>query len=215
VVEDFVSTTDLAPTFLEAAGLPVPGVMTGRSVLGILAGGKSGQVDPARAFVLAGKERHVPGQEAPNMGGTPMRSIRTREFLYIRNYAPDRWPAGTPHYRQAAIPGAWLADCDSGPTKSYLVDHKEDDDAHRRFYNLAFAKRPAEELYDLNQDPDQLTNVAGNPAHAETKARLWKKLQDELAATGDPRHGGPKTDFDGYPYFGGAPKFPGYKAPKK
>ncbi len=149
VVDDFVSFTDFAPTFLEAAGVNIPDNMTGRSLLGILTSDRAGQVDPARTYTLTGKERHCPAQEAPNMGGYPCRALRTGQYLYIRNFAPDRWPAGTPHWQQAAFPGAWLGDCDNGPTKTYMVDNKDRDAEHQRLYDLAFGKRGAEELYDL------------------------------------------------------------------
>ena len=48
IVEDFVSLEDLAPTFLEVAGLKPPAAMTGRSLLNVLTSEKSGQVDPAK-----------------------------------------------------------------------------------------------------------------------------------------------------------------------
>ena len=47
-----------------------------------------------REHVLTGKERHVPGQEAPDTGGTPMRAIRTRDFLYIRELPPGPMAGG-------------------------------------------------------------------------------------------------------------------------
>jgi N-sulfoglucosamine sulfohydrolase len=133
-----VSFTDFAPTFLEAAGLKPPADMTGRSLMNVLTSEKSGFVDPARDFVLTGKERHCPGQEQPDMGGYPCRAIRTQDFLYIRNYRPDRWPAGTPNHEKATIKNAWLADCDNGPTKTYMVDNRDEDAAHRQLYELAF-----------------------------------------------------------------------------
>ena len=115
VVKDFVSLTDLAPTFYETAGVPIPGDVTGHSLLPLLAG--KDKTD--RSYVLHGKERHVPGQEAPDMGGYPTRAIRTHDFLYLHNFWPDRWPAGTPNYQKAVIAGAWLADCDNGPTNHF------------------------------------------------------------------------------------------------
>jgi arylsulfatase A-like enzyme len=202
---ELVSTTDLAPTFLEAAGVPVPPVMTGRSLLPILRGAPE---TAPRPFVLMGKERHTPGQERPSMGGTPMRAIRTQDHLYIRNYEPDRWPAGSPDHELTTRPGAWLSDCDNGPTKSYMDEHREKDGVHRRAWDLAFAKRPSEELYDLRSDPDQLTNVAGDAAQSATRAALAKLLEDELRRTGDPRVVGGAERFDEYPYFGGAPRHP-------
>jgi arylsulfatase A-like enzyme len=209
VVDEFVSLTDLAPTFLAAAQAPAIADVSGRSLLPLFAS------DPPqrdwREHVLFGKERHVPSQEAPDNGGYPCRAIRTREFLYIRNFRPDRWPSGTPHYERAAIPGAWLADCDNGPTKTYLVEHRNDDEQHRRAYDLAFGKRPAEELYDLTGDPDQLENVAELAKYAEAKSRLAEKLMQELVSSGDPRAAGKADEFEVEPYLGGAPKHPSLK----
>jgi arylsulfatase A-like enzyme len=209
-VEAFVSLPDLAPTFLRLGGVEPPAVMTGRSLLPLL---RAEAPDPketaARDRVFAGKERHVPAQEKPDMGGTPMRSIRTHDFLYIRNFRPDRWPAGTPHYRRAAFEGAWLGDCDNGPTKSYMVENQDKDAEHRRLYDLSFAKRPAEELYDLGSDPDQLRNVAADPAYAEIKKRLDARLMAELRATWDPRLVGGAERLEAYPYYGGGPRWPG------
>ena len=214
-VDDFVSFTDFAPTFLEVAGVELPRSMTGRSLLNVLASDKSGRVDPARGFVLVGKERHCPAQEAPDMGGYPCRAIRTHDYLYVRNFRPDRWPAGTPDYQKAAIAGAWYADCDNSPTKTYMVESRDRDATHRRLFELAFGKRPAEELYDLNRDPGQLDNVAADPHYSEVKEGLWNHLESELGATGDPRvlDGGDR--FDEHPYLGGAPRHPDFAPGKR
>ena len=215
IVEDFVSMTDIAPTFLELAGVAIPEVMNGRSLLPVLASPASGRVDPTRHHVLAGKERHVPGQERPSRGGTPMRSIRTDRYLYIRNFEPDRWPAGSPNYKETTIPNAWLADCDNGPTKTYLTDHRHRDAAHERSWDLCFAKRPAEELFDLEADPDQLHNVAGMPQYAAAKDKLWAELEAELRRTQDPRVIGGAEKFDEYPYFGHGPRHPSHRKKKR
>lgn len=82
-------------------------------------------------------------------------------------------------------------------------------------YDLCFAKRPAEELYDLRKDPDQLVNLAGNPEYAGKLAALGGQLTRELADSGDPRHSGEPFDFDAVPYIGGAPKYPGAGKAKK
>jgi hypothetical protein len=86
---------------------------------------------------------------------------------------------------------------------------------HRRLYDLAFGKRPAEELYDLEKDPEQLDNVAGNPQYAATRAQLAQRLTAELEKSGDPRVVGGGDQFDRFPYLGGAPKFPGWRPPGK
>jgi arylsulfatase A-like enzyme len=209
-LDAFTSLTDLAPTFLELAKVEAPPGITGRSLLPLL-----GPRDPAppeiaaRDHVLAGKERHVPGQERPDVGGSPMRSLRTHDFLYIRNFRPDRWPAGTPDAEKAVIEGRWLADCDNGPTKLFMVEHQKEA-AHRRLYDLAFAKRPAEELYDLRKDPGQMTNVAGEKTYAPVKEQLAARLLAELQATGDPRVVGGAERLEAHPYYGGSPMKPGF-----
>jgi arylsulfatase A-like enzyme len=210
VVEDFISLADLSPTFLEAAGLKPPTEMTARSFMDILTSGESGRVDAMRDHVLTGKERHVPGQEN-DMGGYPMRAIRTHDFLYIHNFKPDRWPSGCPGgYAQPVEiivskprdTKFGYADTDASPTKSYMLKHR-DDPKVRRLFELAFAKRPAEELYDLQKDPGQLNNVAGKPEYARVKEKLAATLMDELKATKDPRVLGKGDMFDQYPYYGG------------
>ena len=208
VLDDFISTTDLAPTFLELAGVEIPEVMTGQSFSSLLASDKEGKVDPdRRSYVLHGKERHVPGQEE-NMGGYPVRAIRTHDYLYIRNFREERWPSGTPNYKEAAIPYCWLGDCDNGATKTYMVDNREKDDQHRLLYELAFGKRPAEELYDCNKDPEQLVNLADDPAYAEIRMQLSSQLMEQLLATGDPRATGGGDEFDEVPYLGQGPRHP-------
>jgi arylsulfatase A-like enzyme len=209
-VDDFVSLTDLAPTFLELAGLTPPAVMTGHSLRDILLSEASGRLETSRQQVFMGKERHVPCQEAPDSGGTPMRAIRTYEYLYIKNFRPDRWPAGTPHYQRAYFPGSWLGDSDNGPTKLYMVEHRDESAQLKKLYELAFGKRPAEELYDLGKDPDQFVNLADDPAYAEIKKELAERLREELSSSKDPRLT-EDEDLEGYPYYGGSPLYPGYK----
>ena len=152
-VTDFVSLTDLGPTFLEAAGLPVPKMMTGRSLVGLLESDRGGRVEPSHDFVVYGRERHVPAQEIPSMVGYPARAIRTDGWLYIMNLEPDRWPAGVPD--NASHPMTHFADCDNGPTKFFIMKHR-DDPRYARYFELCFAKRPAEELYDCAADPEQV-----------------------------------------------------------
>jgi N-sulfoglucosamine sulfohydrolase len=199
VVDDFVSLTDLAPTFLEAAGLKPTAAMTGRSFVDVLTSGKSGRVDPKRDRVLTGKERHTVCQE-DSMVGYPMRAIRTHDFLYIRNFKPDRWPAG--HPSDGRIDPRGYGDIDASRTKVYMMDHR-DDPGVARMFELAFGKRPVEELYDLRNDPGQLNNVADNPDYVAIKEKLAADLMGELAATGDPRVLGEGDVFDNYPYYGG------------
>jgi len=196
--KDFTSLTDLGPTFLQAASVKIPVEMTGKSLLPALTG--NGQL---RKFILTGKERHVPSQEAPSMEGYPSRSYRDHKFLYIHNYSPSLWPNGTPNWRKATIKNAWYGDTDNGPTKSIIVNLGPGS----KFYQWSFSKRPSEELYKVSNDPDQLNNLAKEMPKIVAKYR--ELLRSELKASGDPRHGGPEFKFAVSTYGGGAPRFPG------
>ena len=187
-IDDFVSFTDLAPTFLQAAGLAVPADMTGRSLLDLLTSGKSGRVDPARGRVIVGRERHSASREG--FLGYPARAIRTEEFLYIRNFRPERWPAGD---------GDRFGDIDGGPTKAYMIAHRDDENV-KPLLELAMGKRPAEELYDLKKDPAEMVNVADRPEYAPARKKLADELMNFLAQTKDPRALGDGDVFDSYPY---------------
>ncbi len=201
IVEDFISFQDLAPTFLEAAGLEPTAAMTGRSFLEILTSRRSGRIDPRRNRVLTGKERHA-WVRAGGLG-YPCRAIRTYDYLYIRNFEPDRWPAGhpvdggEPYYSNRAY-----GDIDDGPSKKYMMEHRADPQV-KELFERAFEKRPAEELYDLRRDRDQLQNVANLPDYAQARDALASALMKELVATGDPRVLGRGDCFDKYPYYGG------------
>lgn len=195
-VTDFTSLPDLAPTFLEAAGVAVPGAMTARSLVPVLKSGKDGRVDAARDAVVTGRERHCPAQEAPSMAGYPSRALRTDRWLYILNPAPDRWPAGVP---EGGTVGKGYADCDGGPTKGEILAGMASG-ATKQAYDLCFAKRPAEELYDVQADPYQLHNLASDAAHAPALAGLRQRLGAYLKETADPRFSDAPVLFDSYPY---------------
>jgi len=198
-VDDYVSLADLAPTFLDAAGLVPPPEMTAHSFLNVLLSGKSGRVEPSRDHVLTGMERHVvDGRTDGDLHGVgyPMRTILTADFQYIRNFHATRWPAGDPP--PGAPPGfdalarntrAGYADVDAGLAKAWLVTHPDD-----AAFPQAFAKRPDRELYDLRKDPYELHNLAADPAHAATAEALDARLMAELKATADPRLAGVELD---------------------
>src|SRR5690606_19727348 len=95
-IDAFVSLTDLAPTFLEAAGLEVPQVMTGQSLQPIFANDEEAMAQQQRDFIVTGRERHAAAQEMPSLEGYPSRAFRTHRWLYIANLEPDRWPVGVP-----------------------------------------------------------------------------------------------------------------------
>ena len=239
VIDDLVRLPDLAPTFMEVGGAKVPDGLYGKSLLPILKSDQAGQVDPDRTWVITGRERHVGNAREGNLP-YPMRAIRTKDFLYIRNFAPDRWPMGSPGGTATAAaqaipsplagegPGvrgpstetletqtyAAFADMDASPTKAWLIQHGIDP-KWKPLYDLAFGKRPAEELYDLAKDPDQIHNLAADAAYAATKGKLSEELMTRLKAAGDPRVTGDGKTFDQPPFSDAPPAAAGKKGKGK
>jgi uncharacterized sulfatase len=191
-LDDLVSHADLAPTILEAAGLPVPEAMTGRSLLPALRSDKQGRVDPERKRVFSAMERHALCRDGGL--GYPMRALRTEKYLYIRNFEPDRGPAGQAH-------GYGFGEIDDSPTKAFVLENNGTDE-YGEYFRLACAKRPAEELYDVEKDWGQIHDVAEDPAYAAAKAELRAELDAYLSETGDPRLTGGPVVWDSIEFFG-------------
>jgi N-sulfoglucosamine sulfohydrolase len=188
-LDDFINLTDLAPTFLEAAGLKPPLQVTGRSFLGLLTGTEQ---PGTRDVVFVERERHANVRKGDL--GYPSRAIRTRDFLYIWNLRPDRWPAGDPEKWKAVDK---FGDCDNGPTKTEILKNPGD-----KLFSLAFGKRPEEELYDLKGDPYQMQNVAADASYTAAKKEMRNRLEKWMTDTKDPRLGGKGDEFEKYTYYG-------------
>ncbi len=190
VVDDLVSLTDVAPTILEASGVQHPSIkngrfpMSGKSFLNILLSDKSGYVDTSRTAVYGGRERHSSSRW--NNLSYPIRAMRTKQFLYIRNFKPERWPAGAPEKidKNGNLVPAYQ-DIDHF-TERYTYIHRNDPRV-RKYFDLAVAKRPAEELYDIQADPGCIDNLAGDDKYNDMLKDLRKRLEDHLKKTGDPR----------------------------
>jgi hypothetical protein len=89
-----------------------------------------------------------------------------------------------------------FADIDASPTKTWLIQNRFNDGLES-ILREAWEKRPEEELYILKDDPHQVRNVSGDPAHAATLEKLRGQLMAEMEAKKDPR----LTDsFDRSPY---------------
>ena len=168
-IKDFVSLIDLAPTILDFAGIETPATMNAQSFVSILESRRNGWIDRERNFVLTGMERHVECN--------PQRALRTDKFLLIKNYYEGDWPVADSDYNY---------NIDPSPTKSYMLDHRDEDEV-KRLYELGFSGRPEIELYDLQLDPEQMNNVAEDPAYASVLRDLKQQLTQSLADTDDPR----------------------------
>jgi len=193
VVEDYVSFVDLAPTFVEAAGLewPATGMQpaAGRSLSAVFQGARGEATRNVRDHVLIGQERHDVGR--PHDWGYPIRGIVKGEMLYLHNFEPARWPACNPE--------TGYLNCDGGPTKTEVLRLRTEP-GQERFWQACFGKRPQEELYDVSKDPDCLQNLVGDVAYQTIKSQLKEQLFGELKAQEDPRMFGRGHLFEEYPY---------------
>ena len=73
------------------------------------------------------------------------------DYLYIENFAPDRWPGGNPE--------TGYLNTDGGPTKSLILNLRRTG-KNTKYWQMCFGKGPAEELYYLETDPDCINNLA-------------------------------------------------------
>jgi len=176
-VSDFVSLCDLGPTFLEAAGIEPPKTMTGRSLFPQLKSKHSGWIDPDRDHVLTGMSRHC--------FPYPRQALRTERFLYVRNKNPENWMTGrrkgppqTFDFSKRHWPKGAEAFCfnvDPSPTKQYMLSHPNDPSV-KASWPQAFGPYPPEELYDLQKDPGQISNLAHDSKSAEDLQIMRKWL---------------------------------------
>lgn len=188
-IDEFISTIDIAPTLLEAAGINQKDAkmqpITGRSFMGLLTGESLGD---DRNYVLLGKERHDVGR--PHDVGFPIRGIIRGDYLYIRNFEIDRWPAGNP--------STGYMNVDGSPTKTEVLKTRKDPE--RDFmWRLSFGKRLPAELYNIKKDPFCMNNLIGEECFKEVIDKLQKELFTRLVEQEDPRVLGYGEVFDLYP----------------
>ena len=194
-VDDFINIKDFAPTFLELANILIPEEMNAQSFVDILTSNKQGKIDPKRDHVIMARERHAFVRRGGL--GYPGRAIRTADYLYIKNYEPNRWPAGDPPL---------YGDVDAhmlhyeAPTKIYMLENKDSKQV-KPLFDLAFSKRPQHELYNLSEDPFQLNNLAEVNEYTSVLENLSNQLSAYLVKTKDPREVGQIFDWDNAPYF--------------
>lgn len=212
VVDDLVGFVDLTATILDATGVRHPSSeypLSGRSLMDTLRSTRQGQVDPTRTAVYAARERHSSARY--DNWTYPQRALRTPDYLYIRNFRPDRWPAGDPvaldGKGKSAGPHSGYKDIDAGATMDFLIA-RADDPALGRYLQLAVAKRPAEELFDIVKDPGCLTNLAPRPEFATVRAQLAQQLADYLRQTGDARILNGGEIWETYPRYSPVRTFP-------
>ncbi|VGO15759.1 Arylsulfatase [Pontiella desulfatans] len=147
VIDELVCTTDISATVLKLAGAEMPSYLDGRPVFGV--------ADPQyRDYVRSARDIWDEVDECS-------RSVTTKKFSYIKNHMPEvPWDAHQA-YLDLNRPAVWVMRSLkkegelTGLPALYMADSK-----------------PAEELYDLQKDPDQLNNLATNPEYAEVLKKL-------------------------------------------
>ncbi|HEX7903915.1 MAG TPA: sulfatase [Chitinophagaceae bacterium] len=193
-ITENISHVDIAPTILEAAGLPVPKDMEGKSLLSLV---NKSSVQKETA-IYTERERHA-YRARENNGSYPSRSIRTDQYILIKNFRPDRWPGGSPINPYVKDRG--FGDVDGSPSKNFILRNMDTTDT-KPFFLRAFGLRPALELYDLKKDPNQFTNLAADPKYVSIVKKLSEQLLAWMKRTKDPRALGETDIWDTYPYFG-------------
>lgn len=216
IINSPASFIDFAPTILEMAQVKPTHMMPirGKSMVPLLKSNDEGSPREARQVAFSGRERHSSSRY--KNWGYPQRAIRKGDYLLIRNFKPDRWPAGAPQMYDkkdttrllAIYQGGVFADIDASPSKAFLIkNHDADHIAH--FFDLACAKRPEYELYNIVKDYACLKNLWDIPGYNTIRDELQKKLNDELIKTKDPRVVGPDYEiFDSYKRYSTIRKFP-------
>ena len=106
----------------------------------------------------------------------------------MHNFEPDRWPCGNP---------GTFRDTDGSPTKTYVRNRGEGS----MEYEANFGKRPQEELYNLEKDPESMNNLADDPEYAALRNKMKAELFSALKAQKDPRMFGKGHLFDEYEYY--------------
>jgi hypothetical protein len=130
-----------------------------------------------------------------------MRAIRTQDYLYIRNLEPERSKLPRDSkiiWGQPLLPSE-RRDKFLGLRFPAFYGAFRNDPEVKPYVERAFGQRPPEELYEVNKDPFQLHNLAGDPGLAQLKSDLKTEMVAYLKKTGDPRFTGGPVKFNDYP----------------
>ena len=160
VDDRLVTSLDLTATTLSVAGVTPPILMQGRVFLGDAAA-------PEREYAFGGRDR---GDETVDY----VRTVRDKRFRYIRNFYPERPFLQLNRYKEWSYPIL-------GVMRKLHAEGKLNEVQER----LMAPTRPAEELYDLDNDPFEIHNLASDPAHAATRERLSSVLSAFLVEVND------------------------------
>lgn len=161
VSSELVSLIDLAPTWLEAAGVRIPVAMDGKSFLPLLLG----ESFQPREALYAERNFHTHLDL--------IRCVRTRRYKLIQNYLPK-------------VPYRPLSDIGRSPSWRSIESLERQRKLSPELYQRYFHKpRPEEEFYDLQIDPDEMNNVVNEPKYKADLLRLQELLSRWMIKTHD------------------------------
>ena len=182
VVEDLVMTMDMGASVLSIMDVQIPNHFQGRAFLGK-------QKEPYRDYVCGARDRLDNCNEM-------IRTIRSENYRYIRNFLPHRpyasfWPDGgffaTPPEKGTPEHDFWDTSCLPGeqkvhdPDGIFLLPIPE---AYSK-YLIWQAKKPFEELYDVENDPEEITNLADDSEYSDLKDQMRTQLFEWMIETRD------------------------------
>ncbi len=158
--ESLVSAVDIAPTILELASVKVPDEMQGKSFIPVL----KNPATEIRTAIFAEHNWH--DYEAHE------RMVRTKDFLYVLNSRPG-------------FPNCGPADSKRSPTQHALNKVRDEGKLTPAQADIFISPRPAEELFDVANDPLQLINIASLPEFQKKRKEMRRLLENWQYNTGD------------------------------
>jgi len=159
VNENLISAIDITATSMKIAGIPFPEKLEGRDFLGNDASN--------REYIIAARDRCDETVDR-------IRCVRTKKFKYIKNFFPERPYLQLNRYKETEYPTLRLM------RRLHLAGKLNSDQE-----KFLASTRPPEELYDIQNDPFELNNLAANPEFNDTLTNLREILINWIKKTGD------------------------------
>ena len=157
---DLISAVDFAPTMLSLAGVKIPEHMQGQAFLGSQASKEK------RKYVFAGRDRM---DECVDR----VRSVRDNRYRYIYNFMPNQPKYQPISYRETL------------PFMQEILQLHKDRELNEVQDDWFTPTKPQEELYDVVNDPDEIHNLATDPAYKDKLVELRKAFRTWLNEVGD------------------------------
>jgi arylsulfatase A-like enzyme len=159
VDDQVVSSVDFAPTVLNLTDLPVPDYMQGRAFLG-------DDLSSPRKYAFGSRDRMDDRYDI-------IRMVRDKKYRYIRNYEPFK------EYYQ------YMNTSEKSMVMRELRKLKKEGKSKGAVATFLADTKPLEELYDLEQDPHEITNLAANPSYRSILIRMSQAHSEWMLRTKD------------------------------